>query len=78
MHGEQNRFKSVNGITSTEQVACIPCGLGKRGCFIKPAVFEDGMSKKAPFLLSLPFLMFCRASLELDPESGLRMHLQEI
>ncbi|CAE7276334.1 unnamed protein product [Symbiodinium sp. CCMP2592] len=35
----------------------------------------DGVSQNAPFLLSLPFLLYCRAVLTLDPEKGLSMHL---
>ena len=72
---EQHCFKSVNGITQTRQVACVPTSLGPKGCVLRPAVFEDGLSQSAPFLLSLPFLLFCRATLHLDPTKGLRMYL---
>ena len=72
---EQHCFKSVNGITRTTQVACVPTSLGPKGCVLRPAVFGDGLSQTAPFLLSLPFLLYCRATLVLDPEKGLHMYL---
>ena len=63
-------------MTSTHRVACLPTSLGKRGCILRPAIFEDGQSRQAPFLLSLPFLLlYCRATLTLDPQCGLSMHL---
>ena len=69
---EAHRFKSVNGMTSTN--ACRP--VWGSGCILRPAIFEDGQSRQAPFLLSLPFLLlYCRATLTLDPQCGLSMHL---
>ena len=72
---EAHCFKSVNGMTSTSQIACLPTSLGRKGCILRPAIFEDGQSRQAPFLLSLPFLLYCRATLTLDPKIGLSMHL---
>ncbi|CAE7876438.1 unnamed protein product, partial [Symbiodinium necroappetens] len=72
---EQHCFKSVNGITQTSRVACVPTSLGPKGCILRPAVFEDGVSQAAPFLLSLPFLLYCKATLSLDPGQGLHMYL---
>ena len=54
---EQNKFRSVHGVSQTNFNAIIPCGLGKRGCYMKPAVFEGEHSQNAPFLISLKFLM---------------------
>ena len=73
---EEHVFKSVNGLSRTQRVACLPASLGPGGCILRPAVFEDGQSSKAPFLISLPFLLFCRAQLDLDPQRGLRMKLR--
>ncbi|OLQ12022.1 Retrovirus-related Pol polyprotein from transposon TNT 1-94 [Symbiodinium microadriaticum] len=72
---EQHCFKSVNGLTQTSKVACVPTSLGPKGCILRPAVFEDGVSQGAPFLLSLPFLLHCKATLCLDPDKGLYMYL---
>ena len=71
--GEVHCFKSVNGVTRTNRVACVPTSLGKKGCILRPAVFEDGQSKTAPFLLSLPFLLHCQATMCLDPSKGLKL-----
>ena len=70
-------FKSINGATSTKHVACIPSSLGPRGCILRPAVFDEGDTKGAPFLLSLPFLLRCRAQLCLDPVQGLELYLSK-
>ena len=72
---ESHCFKSVNGISKTNHVACVPTSLGRKGCILRPAVFSEGQSRGAPFLLSLPFLLFCKATLVLNPDSGLRMIL---
>ncbi|CAE7350468.1 RE1 [Symbiodinium sp. CCMP2456] len=48
---------------------------GPRGCILRPAVFDEGTSAKAPFLISLPFLIYCKATLVLDPEQGMRLKL---
>ena len=74
---ETHRFCSVHGTSSTSQVACIPTSLGPNGSVLRPAVFEEEHSRKAPFLLSLPFLLECRAVLELDPERGLYLYLRK-
>lgn len=58
---QEHRFRSAHGRSVTKQVAMIPTGLGKKGSVLKPAVFENDESKHAPFLISLSFLMFCRA-----------------
>ena len=72
---EVHLFKSVNGTSKTSQVACIPSSLGPQGCILRPAVFDEGMSSKAPFLISLPFLIYCKATMILDPEQGMRLKL---
>ena len=73
---EVHHFKSINGISKNDHVACIPTSLGPRGCVLRPAVFEDEATKKAPFLLSLPFLLHCRSVLHLDPVEGLSLELK--
>ena len=65
---ETNRFRSVHGISQTCYNAIVPCSLGKKGCYLKPAVFEGEHSKHAPFLISLKFLRHCKAVLHLDEE----------
>ena len=65
---ENNRFRSVHGISQTHYNAIVPCSLGKKGCYLKPAVFEGDHSKHAPFLISLKFLRHCRAVLHLDQD----------
>ena len=72
---EVHSFRSVNGISRTSRIACVPTSLGPKGCILRPAVFEEGMSANAPFLLSLPFLLHCRATIVLDPEQGLKLCL---
>ena len=74
---QEHRFRSVHGRSSTTHVAAVPTGLGKKGSILKPAVFENEESKHAPFLISLPFLMFCRAVLYLDPQNGLKIHFKK-
>eukprot|EP00435_Cladocopium_sp_Y103_P068193 s512_g31.t1 len=73
---QEHRFRSVHGRSSTTHVAAVPTGLGKKGSLLKPAVFENEESRHAPFLISLPFLLFCRAVLYLDPQDGLRIHFK--
>ena len=70
-HEQEHRFKSVHGSSSTQFVASIPTSIGDKGAFLKPAVFDNIESVNAPFLISLPFLLACRTTLELDPETGL-------
>ena len=65
------RFRSVNGVSTTERVGIAPASLGESGCFLRPALFEDEHGADAPFLLSLPLLMHCGATLQLCPEDGL-------
>ncbi len=77
LHRQEHRFRSVHGRSSTKHVASIPSALGSKGSLLKPAVFEEGESRHAPFLISLPFLMFCRAVLYLDPQEGLRIHFRK-
>ena len=74
---ETHHFKSINGTTCTKHVACIPSSLGPKGCILRPAVFDEGDTKGAPFLLSLPFLLHCRAHLCLDPVQGLELYLSK-
>ncbi|CAE7610625.1 unnamed protein product, partial [Symbiodinium sp. CCMP2456] len=45
------------GRDKTTYNAVIPCSVGRRGCYMKPAVFTEGHSRNAPFLISLRFLM---------------------
>ena len=73
-----HRFRSVHGRSSTQHVANLPSSLGPKGSLLKPAVFESGESRAAPFLLSLPFLLFCRTVLTLDPEVGLSAHFKRL
>ena len=69
---QQHHFRSVNGKTTTEHIASLPSSLGRKGGFLRPAVFEGPESREAPFLISLPFLMFCQATLIPDQEIGLK------
>ena len=71
---EQNKFRSVHGVSQTEYNAVIPCSLGRRGCFLKPAVFEGSHSRNAPFLLSLKFLLQSEAVISLR-QGRLMLHL---
>ena len=73
---EHHSFKSINGVTSTDKVACIPTSLGQHGSILRPAIFESPETRDAPFLLSLPFLLHCQASLHLDPQEGFWMDLK--
>ena len=72
---EQNRFRSIHGVSSTEKIASVPVSLGHKGCFLRPAVFTDGPSQDAPFLISLSFLQHCRAQLCLDKDKGMKLLL---
>ena len=78
LHNQEHRFRSVHGRSVTNQVAVIPTGLGRKGSVLKPAVFENSESRNAPFLISLPFLMFCRSTLFLDPKDGLRINFKTV
>ena len=78
IHAQEHRFKSVHGKSCTKHVASIPTSIGRKGSFLKPAVFENEESVQAPFLISLPFLLACRTTLVLDPETGLRAHLKKL
>ena len=71
---EQNKFRSVHGVSQTDYNAVIPCGLGTRGCYLKPAVFEGTHSRNAPFLLSLKFLLQSEAVISLR-RGRLMLHL---
>ena len=73
---QEHHFRSVHGRSKTTHVAMVPSSLGPRGSVLKPAVFQDDASKNAPFLISLPFLMHCRAVLHLDPDEGLRIEFK--
>ena len=70
---ELHQFRSVHQVSCTHRLACIPCSLGPKGCILRPALFEDSSSADAPFLLSLPFLLHCRATLILDEQQGLAL-----
>ena len=70
---EVHQFRSVHKVSCTTQLACIPCSLGVRGSILRPALFEEEHCADAPFLLSLPFLLHCRAILHLDEDKGLSL-----
>lgn len=70
---EIHHFRSVHQTSCTTQLACIPCSLGPRGCILRPALFEEASCADAPFLLSLPFLLHCKAILCLDEQHGLKL-----
>ncbi len=73
---QEHRFRSVHGTSTTKYVAAIPTSLGPRGSLLRPAVFENSASRDAPFLISLPFLVFCHSVLHLDPSSKLRVEFR--
>ena len=52
-------FRSVHGTSTTKSVAVIPNQSWSSG--ESPAIFESKESCHAPFLISLPFLMRCKA-----------------
>lgn len=68
---QEHRFRSVNGTTATSHVASIPVAVGEKGGFLRPAVFTGPTCRQAPFLISLPFLIFCQTTLTLDAQRGL-------
>ena len=70
LHPEAHNFHSIHGTSTTRNAANIPTSRGDRGSILKPAVFEEGSNQKAPFLLSLPLMLYLRATLELDPQEG--------
>ena len=75
---QEHRFRSVHGRSTTSHVASLPTSLGPSGALLRPAVFENPESTHAPFLISLPFLLFCRAVLYLDPTNGLKIHFRKL
>ncbi len=76
LHPEINRFKSVHQISTTTRVATVPCALGSKGCFLRPAVFDCDQSEQAPFLMSLTFLLHCDTELRLSQEHGLHIRFR--
>ena len=74
---QEQRFRSVHGTSTTKYVAAVPTSLGQRGSLLRPAIFETNASRDAPFLISLPFLMFCQAVLYLDPSTGLKVEFRK-
>lgn len=48
-----------------------------RGCYLRPALFDDGFGIDATFLISLPFLLKTRGQLVLDQKQGLQLRLSE-
>ena len=74
---QTHRFKSVHGISSTQVVAAVPTSIGQKGSYFMPAVFDNPESVAAPFLISLPFLISCRAVIYLDNETGLRVRFRK-
>ena len=75
---QTHKFRSVHGRSSTTHVASIPTSVGPKGSLLRPAVFENEESRTAPFLISLPFLLFCRTVLYLDPQTGLKAHFRRL
>ena len=73
---QEHRFRSVHGTSTTKFVAVIPTSLGTKGSLLRPAVFDNKESQQAPFLISLPFLLHCRAVIHLDPKQGLRIYFK--
>ena len=76
LHPETNRFKSVHQVSTTTRVATVPCALGCKGCFLRPAVFDCEPSEQAPFLISLTFLLHCDTELRLSQEHGLHIRFR--
>ena len=76
LHPEINRFKSVHQVSTTTRVATVPCALGSKGCFLRPAVFDCDPSEHAPFLISLTFLLHCDSELRLSQEHGLHIRFR--
>ena len=74
---QTHKFKSVHGKSETTHVATVPTSLGHRGAILRPATFANVESTHAPFLISLPFLLFCRSVLHLDPQDGLRIYFRK-
>ena len=75
---QEHRFRSVNGTTTTTQVASIPVAVGEKGGFLRPAVFTGSHCRHAPFLISLPFLIFCKTTLVLDEHRGLSANFSRL
>ena len=73
---QDHKFRSVHGTSTTRYAAVIPTSLGSKGSLLRPAIFDTPESRTAPFLISLPFLMFCRGILTLDPQIGLSLELK--
>eukprot|EP00435_Cladocopium_sp_Y103_P073784 s36_g45.t1 len=73
---QEHKFRSVHGTSTTKYAAVIPTSLGNKGSLLRPAIFDNPESRDAPFVISLPFLMYCRAVLNLDPSHGLSMDLK--
>ena len=73
---QEHRFRSVHGTSTTKFVAVIPTSLGTKGSLLRPAVFDNKKSRQAPFLISLPFLLHCRAVIHLNPKQGLRIYFK--
>lgn len=76
LNRQEHKFRSVHGTSTTKFAAVIPTSLGSKGSLLRPAIFDNPESRDAPFLISLPFLMHCRAVLHLDPSQGLSMELK--
>ena len=76
LNRQEHKFRSVHGTSTTKYTAVIPTSLGSKGSLLRPAIFDNPESRDAPFLISLPFLMFCKAVLHLDPSLGLSMELK--
>ena len=75
---ELHQFRNVHQVSCTARLACIPSSLGPRGCILRPALFEEHSSADTPLLLSLPFLLHCKATLCLDKQRGLPLVSQHL
>ena len=73
---QEHRFRSVHGTSTTRYTAAIPTSLGNKGSVLRPAIFDTPESRSAPFLISIPFLMFCKSGLVLDPEPGFSLEIK--
>ena len=76
LHPEINRFRSIHGVSTSHHVASVPTSLGSKGAFLRPAVLKEGLSQDAPFLISLSFLSHCKATICLDNDQGMTLHLR--
>lgn len=77
IYPDVNRFRSVHGTSGTTHSAAVPCSLGVNGSYLKPAIFDEGIGREAPFLISLSFMRYCNATITLDTHMGYGLKLGE-